>query len=155
MCSALALAPASPAALGLTAAPDPEQDTLENIPASITSAGSAPSVPLSSVIGGPQQREIEGCTRKCIATCVRGGEGAPGLGPLSLRKEEAVFKQGFRTRSYCLSECAQLCALKLGGKAKADLLGVGAGAGAAGAQGGAQGQGPSQGAPQGPGGPSP
>ena len=32
---------------------------------------------------------------------------------MSVRKEKVVFKDGFRSRSYCLSECAQvwLCAL--------------------------------------------
>jgi hypothetical protein len=36
-----------------------------------------------------------------------GGSG-PGLGPLSMRKDPVVFKDGFRSRSYCLSECAQV-----------------------------------------------
>jgi hypothetical protein len=33
----------------------------------------------------------------------------PGLGPISMRKEIVVFKSGFRSRAYCLSECAQVC----------------------------------------------
>ena len=37
--------------------------------------------------------------------------GAPGLGPLSMRREIIVFKDGYRTRKYCLSECTQVCAL--------------------------------------------
>lgn len=34
--------------------------------------------------------------------------GAPGLGPISVRKELVVFKEGFRSRQYCLSECVQV-----------------------------------------------
>lgn len=34
--------------------------------------------------------------------------GAPGLGPISVRKDIVVFKEGFRSRQYCLSECAQV-----------------------------------------------
>jgi hypothetical protein len=32
---------------------------------------------------------------------------------MSVRKEIVVFKEGYRTRSYCLSECIQVCALSL------------------------------------------
>ena len=42
--------------------------------------------------------------------------GAPGLGPLSVRKEIMVFEPGFRSRAYCLSECTQVCAASLGVK---------------------------------------
>jgi len=38
--------------------------------------------------------------------------GAPGLGPMSVRREIVVFKEGFRSRKYCLSECTQVCALE-------------------------------------------
>lgn len=41
--------------------------------------------------------------------------GAPGLGPISMRKEIVVFKEGFRSRQYCLSECAQVCSLSIQG----------------------------------------
>lgn len=34
---------------------------------------------------------------------------------MSMRKEIVVFKEGFRTRSYCLSECTQVCALQVNG----------------------------------------
>ncbi|PNH00109.1 hypothetical protein TSOC_014086 [Tetrabaena socialis] len=114
----LALVAPSPAAL---AAADPDPDTFENVPAQLSAKGERRATPLSSVVAGPMQREIEGCTRKCVPTCIRGGEGAPGLGPISLRKELVVFKEGFRSRSYCLSECAQVCALSLD-KDKAALL---------------------------------
>ena len=44
--------------------------------------------------------------------------GAPGLGPLTIRHEAVVFKDGFRSRQYCLSECTQVCAASINGPAK-------------------------------------
>lgn len=77
---------------------------------------SPPQVPggIGRLMEGRGGREIQACTRKCVATCVRGGEGAPGLGPLSARWDPVVFKEGFRSRSYCVSECAQVCAIEAG-----------------------------------------
>jgi hypothetical protein len=69
---------------------------------------------LSSILKGPRGKEIEKCARKCTSTCIRGGQGAPGLGPLSVRKELVVFKPGYRSGKYCLSECVQICAIELG-----------------------------------------
>ena len=69
---------------------------------------------LSSILKGSRGKEIEKCARKCTSTCIRGGQGAPGLGPLSVRKELVVFKPGYRSGSYCLSECVQICAIELG-----------------------------------------
>ena len=43
--------------------------------------------------------------------------GAPGLGPLALRREPTVFKDTFRSRGYCLGECTQLCSLSVEGPA--------------------------------------
>lgn len=108
-------------ALAIIAPAQPDLDTFENVPSALASDDEKKDVALSTVVAGPKQREIEGCTRKCVPTCIRGGEGAPGLGPISLRKELVVFKQGFRTRQYCLSECVQVCALSLD-KDKAALL---------------------------------
>ena len=45
-------------------------------------------------LSGPDAGSIQGCTRRCLPACLRGGSGAPGLGPLSLRKELIVFKDG-------------------------------------------------------------
>jgi hypothetical protein len=54
---------------------------------------------------GANKREVEGCTRKCVPTCIRGG-----LGPIALQREMVGgFKEGFRSRHYCLSECATAC----------------------------------------------
>lgn len=33
----------------------------------------------------PKSAKAEGCTRKCVSTCIRGGAGAPGEGPLNVR----------------------------------------------------------------------
>jgi hypothetical protein len=71
---------------------------------------------LSRILKGSRGKEIEKCARKCTSTCIRGGQGAPGLGPLSVRKELVVFKSGYRSGSYCLSECVQICAIELGQK---------------------------------------
>ena len=38
--------------------------------------------------------------------------GAPGLGPMSVRGDPVVFKDGFRSRQYCIRECAELCVLQ-------------------------------------------
>ncbi|EFJ43568.1 hypothetical protein VOLCADRAFT_96168 [Volvox carteri f. nagariensis] len=107
-CVGLQLALLPPPSLALIAASDPDMDTFENVPSQLSASGETAAAPLSSVVSGPKKREIEGCIRKCVPTCIRGGGGAPGLGPISVRKEIVVFKEGFRSRQYCLSECAQL-----------------------------------------------
>ena len=100
--------------------------------------GERPAASLGKLL---KNKDVQGCARKCVATCIRGGEGAhdrphlsqhacracssellpccagaPGLGPLSVRKEVIAFKPGFRSRTYCLSECTQACASSLGVK---------------------------------------
>lgn len=71
---------------------------------------------LSSYLEGPKGKEVQQCARRCTSTCIRGGQGAPGLGPMAIRKEVVVFKPGFRTSKYCLSECVQICSLQINGK---------------------------------------
>lgn len=34
---------------------------------------------LGSFLEGGKRKEVESCTRKCVPTCIRGGEGAGGL----------------------------------------------------------------------------
>ncbi|GBF98178.1 hypothetical protein Rsub_10678 [Raphidocelis subcapitata] len=123
--SAALAALASAALLLLQPAPPPaaaaaDKDTFENVPGQLGSSGDdvRSRQPLSRLMQGKTGRAVEGCTRKCVPTCVRGGEGAPGLGPLSLRREPGgvVFAEGYRTRSYCLSECANVCSALLGKK---------------------------------------
>ena len=57
-----------------------------------------------------ERKEVLNCTAKCTATCIRPDRG----GPLSVRKEVVVFKEGFRDRNYCLSECKDVCSLSRG-----------------------------------------
>ena len=85
---------------------------IEDIPQGLSSGekASPASGPLSR-----DQHEIEKCTGKCVVMCTRGGGGAPGLGPLSVRKAPVVFKEGFRSRQYCLSECAEICSITVNG----------------------------------------
>eukprot|EP00271_Cylindrocystis_brebissonii_P009246 TRINITY_DN23953_c0_g1_i1.p1 TRINITY_DN23953_c0_g1~~TRINITY_DN23953_c0_g1_i1.p1 ORF type:complete len:225 (+),score=6.64 TRINITY_DN23953_c0_g1_i1:57-731(+) len=78
--------------------------TFENVPQSL-SGGDVQ----GPRIQRPKTREAETCTRKCVATCIRGGAGAPGEGPLNVNRPLVVFKEGFRTRQYCLVECSDLC----------------------------------------------
>ena len=85
---------------------------IEDVPQGLSSGelaqqSKAPS--LASLVKGPNGKEIEKCATKCIATCTRGGSGAPGLGPMSIRKAPVVFKEGFRSRQYCLTECTEIC----------------------------------------------
>lgn len=51
------------------------------------------------------------CVQKCVGTCIRGGAGAPGEGPFNVRRPLVVFKEEFRSRKYCLSECTDICNL--------------------------------------------
>ena len=84
---------------------DPEDQYFQTVPQGLSSEDQGPKGPkLSSYLEGPKGREVQQCTRKCVPTCIRGGQGAPGLGPFAVRKEMVVFKDGYRSRQYCLSE---------------------------------------------------
>lgn len=193
----------------LQSAPVEEDTFLKTFPGSISPADDPESPKVQGGLGkllkGPDGPEIQKCTRKCATTCIRGGDGAPGLGPLTQRREPdgvvfkvtaaagqpprrsgrvldgqsalhvqvggpeecspalclagsrlrralgsdcaawrlgrgrassparrrfrcscyvphqgwiAALQDGFRSRSYCVSECAQLCALKSQAKTK-------------------------------------
>ena len=84
---------------------------VEDIPQGLNSADARTAPNLKTLTKGANGKEIEKCATKCIATCTRGGSGAPGLGPLSVRKAPVVFKEGFRSRQYCLSECTEICSI--------------------------------------------
>lgn len=90
-----------------------EEQYFETVPQGLSSADSSTAPRLGSLLEGPKGKQIQQCTRKCVPTCIRGGQGSPGLGPMSVRKEIVVFKEGYRSRSYCLSECTQVCALTI------------------------------------------
>eukprot|EP00884_Botryococcus_braunii_P021367 jgi/Botrbrau1/7914/Bobra.9_2s0082.1 len=93
-----------------------EEDAKYEFPQQLASSDEAASgAPLSSLLSGKNGKQIQNCSRKCMPGCIRGGEGAPGLGPITVRKDLVVFKEGFRSRQYCLTECTQVCALSYNG----------------------------------------
>ena len=106
---------ATAAAAALTALAPPiaiaESDFyVEDIPLGLNSADARTGPNLKTLTKGANGKEIEKCAQR-HTTCTRGGSGAPGLGPLSVRKAPVVFKEGFRSRQYCLSECTEICSI--------------------------------------------
>ncbi|KAF3784438.1 hypothetical protein EJ110_NYTH30190 [Nymphaea thermarum] len=81
-------------------------ETLSNIPQTLSGDDGK-----AARIQKPKSRRAESCTVKCVTTCIRGGAGSPGEGPLNARRPLVVFKQGFRSRQYCLIECSDICNL--------------------------------------------
>ncbi|CAL5067545.1 unnamed protein product [Urochloa decumbens] len=95
---------ASPAqavvAVGLAAilsTPAPQADSFSNIPPTLSGGDGK-----AERIRHPKSAKALQCT-----TC--GGGGAPGEGPLNIRRPLVVFKDGFRARQYCLIECSDIC----------------------------------------------
>lgn len=62
-----------------------EDEYFETVPQGLDSADSSQAPRLGALIAGPKGKQIQQCTRKCVPTCIRGGQGAPGLGPMSMR----------------------------------------------------------------------
>ncbi|KAL3700880.1 hypothetical protein R1sor_018902 [Riccia sorocarpa] len=88
-------------------APPSGLETFENIPQELNqSGGDKP-----RRIQKPKSKKAENCTQKCLGTCIRGGAGSPGEGPFNVRRPLIVFKEGFRSRQYCLIECSEICNL--------------------------------------------
>ncbi|KAK0603882.1 hypothetical protein LWI29_009752 [Acer saccharum] len=88
-----------------------EGETLSNIPQQLSGECSSSMDCSKPRIQRPKSRKAESCTIKCVGTCIRGGQGSPGKGPLNVRRPLVVFKQGFRSRRYCLVECSDICNL--------------------------------------------
>ncbi|KAI7986660.1 hypothetical protein LOK49_LG14G02250 [Camellia lanceoleosa] len=87
-------------------------ETLSDIPQMLSGdCSSSPQDCKKAKIQRPKSRKAESCTIKCVTTCIRGGVGSPGEGPLNVRRPLVVFKQGFRSRQYCLVECSDICNL--------------------------------------------
>nr|CAD1827882.1 unnamed protein product [Ananas comosus var. bracteatus] len=83
--------------------PRPSPDAFSNVPQTLSGDDAR-----RARIQRPKSRKAESCTAKCVGTCIRGGAGSPAKAhstPL------VVFKQGFRTRQYCLVECSDICNL--------------------------------------------
>lgn len=94
---------------------------IEDVPLGLNAAEDSASTKrpsLRALTSGKNGKAIEKCANKCIATCSRGGShgGAPGLGPMSVRRDPIVFKESFRSRNYCLFECADICSASINGK---------------------------------------
>ncbi|KAF8407376.1 hypothetical protein HHK36_006507 [Tetracentron sinense] len=88
-----------------------ETETLSNIPQMLSGECASVADCKKPRIQRPKSRKAESCTIKCVTTCIRGGAGSPGEGPLNARRPLVVFKQGFRSRQYCLVECSDICNL--------------------------------------------
>ncbi|PKU87816.1 uncharacterized protein LOC110092436 isoform X1 [Dendrobium catenatum] len=99
-CSCL---PAFLAAAVLFSSPVPPEETLANIPQTLSGEDAR-----QTRIQRPRSKKAESCTAKCVGTCVRGGAGE---GILNIRRPLVVFKKGFRSRHYCLVECSDICNL--------------------------------------------
>lgn len=95
---------------------------IEDIPSGLSASdGASKRQSLSSLVRGPNGKAIEACANKCLATCARGGSGtgAPGLGPISARRDPVIFKDGFRSREYCLYECTDICSIRVNAASRA------------------------------------
>ncbi|KAM7263708.1 hypothetical protein ACFE04_001391 [Oxalis oulophora] len=87
-----------------------DSETLSNIPLELSGECDSPNPKdcRKPRIQRPKSRKAETCTVKCLTTCTRG---AGGEGPFNIRRPLVVFKQGFRSRRYCLEECSDICNL--------------------------------------------
>ncbi|XP_062110976.1 uncharacterized protein LOC133822604 [Humulus lupulus] len=108
--AAAALVASSSAPAGGAEVPN-EAETLENIPQLLSGECVLPNDCKKPRIQKPKSRKAESCTIKCVTTCIRGGDGSPGEGPFNVRRPLVVFKEGFRSRRYCLVECSDICNL--------------------------------------------
>ncbi|XP_073148391.1 uncharacterized protein [Henckelia pumila] len=83
-----------------------DDETLSNVPQTLSSSEKT-----QVRIQRPKSTKSETCTSKCVSTCIQGGFGSPGEGLLNIRRPLVVFKDGFRSRKYCLGECSDICNL--------------------------------------------
>ncbi|KAG6504814.1 uncharacterized protein LOC121985567 isoform X2 [Zingiber officinale] len=89
------------------AAPSPALDPRYDVPQTLSGEDKK-----GARIQRPKSRLAERCVGKCVTTCILGGAGSPGAeGPLNVRRPLVVFKNGFRSRQYCLLECSDICNL--------------------------------------------
>ncbi|KAK8581337.1 hypothetical protein V6N13_144366 [Hibiscus sabdariffa] len=86
-------------------------ETLSNIPQTLSGECSSAKDCKKPRIQRPKSRKAELCTIKCVTTCITGGDRSLGEGPFNIRGPLVVFKEGFRSRNYCLVECSDICNL--------------------------------------------
>uniref|UniRef100_A0A453SNK7 Uncharacterized protein n=1 Tax=Aegilops tauschii subsp. strangulata TaxID=200361 RepID=A0A453SNK7_AEGTS len=78
-------------AAAILSTPPPQSDNFSNIPPTLSGDDKA-----QVRIKHPKSAKALQCTSKCVATCIRGGEG-----PINVRRPLVVFKEGqFRSRLY-------------------------------------------------------
>ncbi|XP_051148992.1 uncharacterized protein LOC127263804 [Andrographis paniculata] len=113
LAAAVVSAAAAAALLLSAAAAEVPDETLSNIPQTLSSVcpPGDKGCRKSYRIQRPKSRKAEACTSKCVGTCIQGGFGSPGEGPFNIRRPLVVFKDTFRSRKYCLSECSDICNL--------------------------------------------
>lgn len=86
------VASAAAAAVACALAQEPPQpETLSNIPQTLSGECPSPEVCRKAKIQRPKSRKAESCTSKCVTTCIQGGDGSPGEGPLNVRRYELDF----------------------------------------------------------------
>ncbi|KAK7845936.1 hypothetical protein CFP56_008553 [Quercus suber] len=104
----------SSAAGGVRAIEAPQDsETLSNIPQTLSGECALPKDCKKARIQRPKSRKAESCTIKCVTTCIRVVK-APLVKALLMSEGTrplVVFKQGFRSRQYCLVECSDICNL--------------------------------------------
>lgn len=90
LAAAAVIASPAPSAATETSASISEQQeestTLSNIPQTLSGECAQPSDCKKARIQRPKSRKAESCTIKCVGTCIRGGDGSPGEGPLNIRR---------------------------------------------------------------------
>nr|AGT16783.1 hypothetical protein SHCRBa_001_I10_R_120 [Saccharum hybrid cultivar R570] len=89
--------------------PAPQADTFSNVPPTLSGGDGK-----QERIKHPRSAKALQCTTKCVGTCIRGGGGAPGEGPLNVRRPLVVFKDGFRSRQYWWSARISATASRMG-----------------------------------------
>jgi hypothetical protein len=84
--AAAAVISSAGAGAGAVEAPPEAAETLENIPQTLSGECASPNDCKRARIQRPKSRKAESCTIKCVTTCIRGGDGSPGEGPLNVRR---------------------------------------------------------------------
>ncbi|GMI81968.1 hypothetical protein HRI_001866100 [Hibiscus trionum] len=95
----------------VTAEVPQDLETLSNIPQTLSGECSSAKDCKKPRIQRPKSRKAESCTLKCVSTCITGADRSPGEAPFNIRGPLVVFKEGFRSRNYCLVECSDICNL--------------------------------------------
>lgn len=88
-----------------------EEETMLNIPKMLSGECISAKDCKKARIQKPKSKKAESCTTKCLSSCIYGGDRSLGKGAPNIRRPMVVFKEGFRSRQYCLVECYDICNL--------------------------------------------